>query len=36
MAQSITEATIHFSPAASLAALGAKMKELDLFGPIRN
>jgi hypothetical protein len=36
MTQSITETTTHFSPAASLAALGAKMRELNLFGPIRD
>jgi uncharacterized protein YggT (Ycf19 family) len=36
MTQSITETSIHFSPAASLAALGVKLKELDVFGPIRN
>ena len=36
MTQSSTETTTHFSPAASLAALGAKMRELNLFGPIRD
>lgn len=35
MNECITKTTCHFSPAASLAALGAKMKQLDLFGPIR-
>jgi hypothetical protein len=35
MNQSITETTTHFSPAASLAALGVKLKQLDVFGPIR-
>lgn len=34
MNESITKTTCHFSPAASLAALGVKMKQLDLFGPI--
>jgi hypothetical protein len=33
--QSITHTTNHFSPAASLAALGVKLSQLDLFGPIR-
>ena len=36
MNESITRTTTHFSPAASLAALGAKMRELNLFGPIRD
>lgn len=35
MNQSITPTTNHFSPAASLAALGVKLSQLDLFGPIR-
>jgi hypothetical protein len=35
MNQSITHTTKHFSPAASLAALGVKLNQLDLFGPIR-
>lgn len=35
MSESITQPTNHFSPAASLAAIGAKMRQLDLFGPIR-
>jgi Transposase DDE domain group 1 len=28
-------ATRHFSPAASLAALGAHLRQIDLFGPVR-
>jgi len=35
MNESITLTTNHFSPAASLAALGVKLRQLDLFGPIR-
>ncbi len=35
MNQSITPTTNHFSLAASLAALGVKLNQLDLFGPIR-
>ena len=35
MNESITGTTKHFSPAASLAALGVKVSHLDLFGPIR-
>src|SRR5256714_6447524 len=35
MNESITRTTKHFSPAASLAALGVKLSQLDLFGPIR-
>ncbi len=35
MNESITLTTKHFSPAASLAALGVKLSQLDLFGPIR-
>jgi hypothetical protein len=35
MNESITRATTHFSPTASLAAIGVKVKQLDLFGPIR-
>jgi hypothetical protein len=35
MNHSIIHTTTHFSPAASLAALGAKLSQLDLFGPIR-
>lgn len=30
-----SEATRHFSPAASLAALGVHLRQIDLFGPIR-
>jgi hypothetical protein len=35
MNESITLTTKHFSPAASLAALGVKLSQLDLFGPVR-
>jgi len=35
MNESITPTTKHFSPAASLAALGVKVRQLDVFGPIR-
>ena len=35
MNESITRTTNHFSPAASLAALGVKLSQLNLFGPIR-
>jgi hypothetical protein len=35
MNESITVTTSHFSPAASLAALGVKWNQLDVFGPIR-
>jgi hypothetical protein len=35
MNESNTPTTKHFSPAASLAALGVKLSQLDLFGPIR-
>jgi hypothetical protein len=35
MNESITDTTKHFSPAASLAAIGVKLSQLDLFGPIR-
>src|SRR5256712_6300040 len=35
MNESITATTTHFSPAASLAAIGVKLNQLDLFGPIR-
>jgi len=35
MNESITRTTKHFSPAASLAAIGVKLNQLDLFGPIR-
>jgi hypothetical protein len=30
------EATRHFSPAASLAALGLHLRQIDLFGPVRD
>lgn len=33
---SSSEATRHFSPAASLAALGLHLRRIDLFGPIRD
>ena len=36
MNESITLTTTHFSPTASLAAIGVKVSQLDLFGPIRN
>jgi DDE family transposase len=37
MAQStISHPTRHFSPAASLAALGLHLRQIDLFGPIRD
>src|SRR3989442_6411215 len=35
MNESITHTTNHFSPTASLAAIGVKLRQLDLFGPIR-
>lgn len=35
MKKFITRITKHFSPAASLAAIGVKVNHLDLFGPIR-
>lgn len=35
MNESITATAIHFSPAASLAAIGVKVRQLDVFGPIR-
>jgi hypothetical protein len=35
MNECITATTNHFSPAASLAAIGVKVRQLDLFGPIR-
>ena len=35
MNESTTKTTRHFSPCASLAALGVKLRQLDLFGPIR-
>ncbi len=36
MNESITRITNHFSPTASLAAIGVKVRQLDLFGPIRS
>jgi hypothetical protein len=35
MNESITQTTKHFTGCASLAALGMKLKQVDLFGPIR-
>ena len=35
MNKSITRTTKHFSPTASLAAIGVKLNQLDVFGPIR-
>jgi hypothetical protein len=35
MNESITYTTTHFSPTASLAAIGVKVNQLNLFGPIR-
>ncbi len=35
MNESITGTTIHFSPTASLAAIGVKLRQCNLFGPIR-
>src|SRR5947208_2982428 len=35
MDESTTQTTRHFSPCASLAAIGVKLKQLDLFDPIR-
>ena len=35
MNESIIYTTTHFSPTASLAAIGVKVSQLDLFGPIR-
>src|SRR3954465_14228788 len=35
MNESITLTRKHFSPPESLAALGVKLSQLDLFGPIR-
>lgn len=36
MKESPTPTTRHFTGCASLAAVGLKLRELDLFGPIRN
>jgi hypothetical protein len=35
MNESLTETTTHFSPAAHLPAIGVKLQQVDLFGPIR-
>ena len=35
MDESTTKTTRHFTPCASLAAIGVKLKQLDLFDPIR-
>jgi len=35
MNECITETTRHFTPAASLAALGVKLQQMNLFEPIR-
>src|SRR2546425_1087872 len=35
MNESSTETTSHFTGCASLAAIGLKVKQLNLFGPIR-
>lgn len=35
MKESITPPTKHFSPAASLAAIGVHVNQLNLFGPIK-
>jgi hypothetical protein len=35
MNESITPTTNHFTACATLAAIGVKLSELDLFGPIR-
>src|SRR5712671_1571336 len=35
MNESITKPTRHFSPCASLAAIGVQLRHLDVFGPIR-
>ncbi len=35
MNESITPTTNHFTACATLAAIGAKLRQLDLFGPIR-
>ena len=31
-----SDPTRHFSPSASLAALGAHLRQIDLFGPVRD
>src|SRR6266496_2773208 len=35
MNESITHTTTHFSPTASLPAIGVQLSQLNLFGPIR-
>jgi hypothetical protein len=35
MNESTTKTTCYFTPAASLAALGVKLNQLNIFGPIR-
>lgn len=35
MNESTTQVTKHFTPCASLAAIGVKLRERDIFGPIR-
>ncbi len=35
MNESTTQTTRHFSPCTSLAALGVKLRQLDVFRPIR-
>src|SRR2546421_10944507 len=35
MNESTTKVTKHFTPRASLAAIGVKLRERDVFGPIR-
>src|ERR1700730_11930370 len=35
MSEFITRTTNHFSATASLAAMGVKLNQLDVFGPIR-
>src|SRR6266496_2804286 len=35
MDESTTKTTRHFSPCASLAAIGVKLRQLELFDPIR-
>ena len=36
MNESITRTTTHFSPTGRLTAIGVKVKQLDLLGPIRS
>jgi hypothetical protein len=35
MNESTTKTTCYFTPAASLAAMGVKLNQLNVFGPIR-